>query len=394
MEYVYFAYGTIYLSAVIIYFFLLKKISAFTIFIFMAVSYSFAPIVFDNLGFVYYDRVVSTYKVYNIGDIYVATIFISISYVILIFFDFLFINSFEKLKIKFSLAKKVNNRTASNAFIFTTLSLMLLFFVMSMFGIKIFGINNFFHGYSDSSLAHSELMKASPGWSLYTNGAMFFYMMASMFFLCVDKNHIKKLVFILVLIFAAMNIYGGARLITVAGILAIYFSINGLVIKLSTKTIIYCSLFVLVFLAVGIIRSGNVGSSVGLLYSLLEFPFVGFGLYNIISVKPIFDTNVMYFFQDLVTFSLPAYLVDKSNVNRYQIVQQYFPDTFWISPIGGNFFITDMYLYFGVLFPFFMFMFLFLFYIFVKFIEKLKVSNFSILTYSFLIWCFTYGLFG
>ncbi|MDX7878434.1 O-antigen polymerase [Aeromonas veronii] len=371
----------------------IKRITPISIFLMLTVLYASGPIFFESLDYSFYNQVIYRYRVFDDSIYLDVMVIISLICALLFLFDIMFMRQLKGLKSIIGDLKNIDYPCKRSMCYFYFLMSLTCFFI-SIYGVYVFGLEKFLYGYRDSTLNMAEEMNHSSGWSLYTNGAMLFYMFSISFYLSIGRADrvIKNLHIFLIMLFVVFNLLAGARLITLVGLIGIFLSFNCLIVKINWRFLFGGTLFLLVFLSIGVFRGG--GNGAGLLYSFLEFPFVGFGLYNIYEKKSLFDTHIIDMLVDAFIFMSPAYLVDKSGINRTGIIRNYFPDNSYISPIGGNFYVTDIYLYCGV-FGLFVFILMFLLPLLLSFfISKMKVvNNYFIISYCSLIWISTYGFF-
>lgn len=167
---------------------------------------------------------------------------------------------------------------------------------------------------------------------------------------------------------------------TVIGLLLIVLVQNKFLISITKKTVWYAIAAFTLIVLVGAFR----GSAVDLSAGFMEFAFVGFGYYNLIAIRPAFDLHFYEFIKDIVIYALPAVFDKSEAISKNEIVLSLFSDVRDISPVGGHFFLSDMYLYLGVFAPLAV---LILFWIVAKLIllsYRLDDSRFSLI-YSFFV---------
>ncbi|KAB7892673.1 hypothetical protein [Poseidonibacter ostreae] len=224
-------------------------------------------------------------------------------------------------------------------------------------------------------------MIGSLGWSILTSSDLLFFIAISMI---VKMNGLTKYYTFLLLIYSLLHLIGGARLMTITGIIMIVFIYNNFFINLSNKLLLSLISFVMVFIIFGALRSGEFNIENG----FLEFGFVGFGYYNLFYQKDLFDIYIIEFIHDIIVSSIPLPINKYELLYRNDLILNYFYSAIEISPVGGSFFLTEMYLYLGVLSIVFIFIGLYITYKLIIFYHNLHMNKFK------LIFAITLGLYS
>ena len=358
-----------FLLLVIVYGFLIKKVTPISFFVFLAFFYAAAPVVFSSIDNQLFNIVADTYALFNSVDL---TFGITLAIAILLI----------PMMLDWFLIKKINtlslSHTHPNFQKLTSMKLMLKILAFSSFvlyfvGVINYGVDRYLYGYSDAGLGTNY---DSTGGSIIAFADVIFFVSTGM----LTRITRSRIVLLIIAIYVFLHFLGGARLMTLIGLLMIFFVHNNFVITITKKTLVYIFSASILIILVGALRGGNLNISAG----FMEFGFVGFGYYNIIAIRPILDIHFYDFIKDLIVYGLPAVFDKTEYISKTGILLDLVSNGGNISPVGGYFFLTDFYLYLGLLTPIAVLIIFFTYAELIYFSYKITVSKFSLI-YSFFV---------
>ena len=316
-----------------------KYITPITFLIFVSYIYIlFTPILYF-LKEPEFMRMVNSFGLFTYVDLVNGYLMYAVFLIIAIYYDRKVI---KKLVENESLTSHAKGKYVGMEGIFFILMILSVFLIL--FGMYKYGVYNFYYGYTGNALIN---IGAGIGWRSIVIGNLFYYYATTVLLIIKPK---KKLIFFILIGVSLSQLFGGARFMTVSGLIMILFSYNDFRIRI-TKNMIYLMLiFTIMFTFFGAYRSVTDTNEINFLSGLLEFSFVSFGYYNLIASRDFLDVHVFIFLQDSLIFSLPPIFDKYSYIVREDIIKLYFDSIKDISPVGGTFMLTDFYLYFGWLF--------------------------------------------
>jgi hypothetical protein len=357
------------LMLVIFYGFLIKKVTPISLFVFLAFFYAATPVVFSSIDNQLFNIVADRYALFNSVDLTFGITFAIALLSIPMMLDWFLI-------------KKINTLSLCHAHPnfqkLTTMRLMLkifafLSFVLYCVGVIIYGVDHYLYGYSDADIGTNY---DSKGGSIIAFADVIFFVSTGM----LSRITRSRILLLIIAIYAFLHFLSGARLMTLIGLLMIVFVHNNFVINITKKTLVYIFSASILIILVGALRGGSLDISAG----FMEFGFVGFGYYNIIAIRPILDMHFYDLIKDVIIFGLPAVYEKTEYISKTGIVLDLVSNVGDISPVGGYFFLTDLYLYLGLLTPLAVLIIFFTYAELIYFSYKITVSKFSLI-YSFFV---------
>ena len=206
-----------------------------------------------------------------------------------------------------------------------------------IYGIYSYGLESYFHGYNESIGTNY----GGIGNAIITMCDVLFFLSCTA--LAKHSKISKYTIYLVIVLYAIPHFAGGGRLMFVVGLMGFIFVQNNFIIKLNKKILLLGAILFALFAAIGTLRTGG-----GQLYDgILEFAFVGFGYYNIISYKNFYDAMPLNVIQDVIIFSLPAVFDKSEYISKMALLKGLGISQVDLSPVGGSFYLTDLYLYLG-----------------------------------------------
>jgi hypothetical protein len=322
---------------VVIYGFLLKKMTPISLFIMIAFCYGSFPILFSSFENEYTNSIANRYQLFNIADMEYGILLLLGTMSILLIQDWFLIKKIILLSEHKSPSDL--NKLMPKKWILKII--ILISFVLFCLGVFMYGIDHFLYGYSDGDIGTNY---SSPGASLISFADILFFVSAGM--LTKIKN--TRSLILIILFYSFLHFLGGARLMTMIGLLMIVIVHNKFIFNITRKTLIYTFSAIGLFVIIGASR----GNGFNILSGFMEFYFVGLGYYNIIAIRPVLDAYLIDFIKDLFIYAMPAFIDKSLYISKSAIILSMFSDEVQVSPLGGYFFMSDMYLYLGVFAPF------------------------------------------
>lgn len=362
---------TVLCILIVYYIFVLKYMTPISFFLFISYAYAFFPIVLMNYDNIQFNAILNKFAYFNNDDLLVGYIYyLTSTFFVALFLDIKLIKSYKYNYI--GDYNEIISHTYKKLLMFLLLLSIGLFFI----GLKLYGYTNFYQGYSSIG----EIQIGGLGWSIITTADLLFFISIG---LLLKIHGIKKILLFTLFIYSLLHLFGGARLMTIIGIIMVFFIYYDFIIKFRKKNLLLILMAILVFLFFGAFRSGSM-QGLNISNGFLEFAFVGFGFYNLISQKSFFDFYIPEFINDIVISALPPVFNKYDYLYRNELILNYFPSLKEISPVGGTFFLTDLYLYLGLWSYLFVTVSLYIAYFLLIYYRKIKFSKFRLILSLFI----------
>jgi len=363
--------GLVFLLAMLAtYGIFLKKVSPISIFVVLALVYVLFPVIFDNYENQLFETVAKVYMKYDGRDLEYGMCLAVLTLLPPFAIDIIMIKKimlFRRLRHQPKFQGIVKNRLPLKM-------IMVVSFFFYILGIYSYGVDSYFKGYQDELGIGTNY--GSFGGSIIAAADIMFFVSAGV----LSRLRNSWGLVLTVLIFIAIHFMGGSRLMSAIGFLMIVLVHNNFLIDVNKKFIIYLCLTATIFTIIGMSR----GSVHEIAHGFMEFAFVGFGYYNVIATRPPLDVHMLYFIKDLLIFSLPSFFDKAAYMETTGLILEIFRDARELTPVGGISFLTETYLYIGLLSPIAVFIVFYAYSKIILFLYKLEDSKFSLL-YAFFV---------
>lgn len=312
------------------------SITPLSIFIGLSIFYVMSvPVIYFTDSDIFH-LVAERYANFDSVDLWIGMLLFIVYSLFLIYIDNSLINKLRRMES--AEAKLHGSKVEIKGVNYIFLATMACSIIGYISGVLIYGHEMYFHGY-DSQIGTNY---NSIGNAIITMSDVIFFLSCAV--LAKHTKYKINTIYIIIFLYAIPHFIGGGRLMFLIGMIMFIFMRNDFIIKLNKK-ILLAGLALFILLAfVGALRSEG-GK---FYYGILEFAFVGFGYYNVISYRDMVNAEPLKLILDVVVFSLPA-VFDKSDyISKLTIIEGLGVSQRDLSPVGGNFYLADLYLYLGV----------------------------------------------